>query len=649
MRVFLLGLDGLSPKIVERFARDGTCPNFRRIMDTGGFSKALSAIPAQTPENWTTIATGAWPGTHGVTVWGTHNYGEPVTERHGTEAMSSTLCKAEYLWEAGERQGLRSILHYFIGYPPTTQNTIHVDWIGWHPGKYYFEFSPGICYVQGPRGQRDVEGCLPVEFKKAEGWANVESLSTPLEAEIQIPSKQGQPLRYYSLLTDPAGNGYEVCLLSRERDASKAFCELRENQWSGWIREEFLIGDERKSVPMRFKLMELSRDGRVFRLYKSQGYPTSGFTSPPEIGEDLVDKFGPYLNEGVAGLFFKGLVDRDVFSEEYAYQTRWIHRSATYLMDRYHAQLYILHWHLPDYLGHQVLGLADPSGGMYDEAGATRAWEILRLGYSIADEMIGNFLRCVDEETYLFVISDHGSATNRKRYSIVEELARRGLVEVREADGSREIDWQRSKVFIDLTNLYVNVKGRYEGGVVEESEYESVRDEAIDILRSCKDQDGEYVLSFALRREDASVVGLWGENVGDVVFAYSPGFTWGHSLNGGQGSTRVGGATHGPKIPTAETDISSNYATFMVVGGDAKRGYRRPVERVGPVQLVDVAPTVSHLLGIDPPRHSQGRILRDFFEGWEISDVKRSRRNIDLPTRERLEGDVTDSLARPSK
>jgi len=50
-RVFVVGLDALSPKLVERFANEGICPNFKWIMDNGGFSKVLSAIPAQTPEN----------------------------------------------------------------------------------------------------------------------------------------------------------------------------------------------------------------------------------------------------------------------------------------------------------------------------------------------------------------------------------------------------------------------------------------------------------------------------------------------------------------------------------------------------------------------------------------------------------------------
>ncbi len=650
MKVYVTGLDGLCPKLVDKFAKDGTCPNFRKIMKNGGFSRSMSAIPAQTPENWTTIATGAWPGTHGITVWGRHDYGEPVTEKNGPQAMSSNLCKAEYLWEAAARQGMRSVLQYFVGYPPTTDETMHIDWIGWHPGKYYFEFSPSACYSRGETGE-EKSNSIVVEFKEARYWKNLpKSNSTPMEAPIEVSSKKsGNGITYYALLVDPDGSGYRVCLLSKQRDASEAFCKLREGEWSEWQWEKVGTGKREETVTVRFKLMKLSENGDVFRLYRSQVYPISGFTYPTDIGEELVDKFGPYINEGVAGLFFNGLVDQEVFRQEYEYQTNWIYRSSTYLVDRYKASLYFLHWHLPDYLGHQILGAADPCGGKYEEDRAEEAWEILRLGYGIADKMVGKYLDILNDRDYLFVISDHGSATNRKRYPIIEDLAEEGLVNIKTCSGRREVDWPNSKIFIDLTNVYVNLEDRYSGGIVKESEYEDVRERVIDILRSCKDQDGEYVLSFALKREDAPIVGLWGRHIGDIIFAYSPGFTWGHSPMKNRGSVRVGGASHGPKIPTAETDISSNYATFMVIGGKAKNGYRRPESDIGPVRLVDIAPTIAHLLGMDPPRHAQGQVLNDFLDGWDVSEIKRPQKEIDHPATVNLEGDVTDSILKKSE
>jgi len=646
-RVFVVGLDALSPKLVERFANEGVCPNFKRIMDHGGFSKALSAVPAQTPENWTTIATGSFPGTHGIAVWGRHRYGELVTEKHGDEAMSSNLCKAEYLWEAAARQGLRSVLLYFVGYPPTTDMAIHVDWF-WRPGRFYFEICSNACYVHGNSAKDKVGGRLeglliPVELKEAEWINSPESHNPPLEARIDIwPKLKGKGPTYYALILDPDGQGYCELLLSKEKDGSKALCRLREGEWSGWFRENFIVEGEEKVGTVRFKLVKLARNGKELILYRSQVYPVSGFTHPPEIADELIEKFGPYINEAVSRAFFAGLVDEKTLIEEFEYQIKWISNVAKYLMDKYEASLYMMHWHFPDSLEHRILGMADPAGGMYDPDKAEEAWRILRLGYQIADKLVGEFLKHVDEETYLMIVSDHGNSPNRKVYSIVKALAKKGLIKIEEQKGKQYINWAESKIFIDLTNIYVNLKSRYKNGIVEDSEYEDIRREVIDVLRSCKDQEGEYVVAFALRREDAPMIGLWGEHVGDIVFVYSPGFTWGTQIIEGEGSVKVGGANHGPQIPTAETEISSNYATFMIIGKDIKKGYVRPINRMGPVRLVDIASTVSYILGIKPPRHCQGSILHDFFEGWDVSDMKREWKPLKFPERAPLIGDVTD-------
>jgi predicted AlkP superfamily phosphohydrolase/phosphomutase len=643
-KVFVICLDALSPKLVERFANEGICPNFRWIMNNGGFSKVLSAIPAQTPENWTTIATGSWPGTHGIAVWGRHSYGETVMENYGDEAMSSNLCKAEYLWEAAARQGLRSVILYFVGYPPTTNASIHVDWF-WRPNLYYFEICSNACYIHSTsQYAKKKEGKLliPVELRKAE-WVNTpKTYSPPLEVQIEVqPKLKGRGVTYYALLLDPDGHGYQELLLSKEKNGSKVLCSLKEGEWSRWLRETFIVEGEEKVGTVRFKLVKLSKDGKELILYRSQVYPLSGFAYPPEVGGELTEKFGPYINEAVEDAFFAGLVDEKTLVEELEYQVKWISNAAKYLMDKHDASLYMMHWHFIDYLQHRILSMADPAGGIYNPNEAEKAWHILRLGYQIADKLVGEFLKYLDEETYIVVVSDHGNSPNRKVYSILKALANRGLIELEEHEGKQYVNWTKSKIFIDLTNIYVNLKSRYKMGIVEDSEYEEIRREVIDVLRSCKDQDGEYVVAFALRREDAPVVGLWGEHVGDIVFVYSPGFTWGTQILEGEGSVRVGGANHGPQIPTTETEVSSNYATFMIVGKDVKKGYVRPINRIGPVKTVDIAPTISYILGIKPPRHSQGSILYDFFEDWDISDMKRKSKPLKFPERAPLIGDVT--------
>jgi len=273
-------------------------------MENGSFSKVLPVIPAQTPENWTTIATGANPGTHGIAIWGRHSYGESVTERHGDEAMSSNLCKAEYLWEAAARKGLGSVLHYFVGYPQTSKMAVHVDWF-WRPGAYFFEICGNACYIYDPQGtseaKRPREILVPIELSKAEDWTDLpENGSMALETEIRIvPRVNGEGVCYFALLLNIDNEGYRSCILSKEKDCSNAICSLREGEWSPWLKETFKVKGEKRIGTVRFKLVKLSKDAREMTLYRSQVYPVSGFTDPPEVAEELIEKFGPYINEAV--------------------------------------------------------------------------------------------------------------------------------------------------------------------------------------------------------------------------------------------------------------------------------------------------------------------------------------------------------------
>ncbi|MGH2354678.1 MAG: alkaline phosphatase family protein [Chloroflexota bacterium] len=38
-------------------------------MADGTTNEAMPCLPCYTPSNWATLATGAWPGTHGATNW----------------------------------------------------------------------------------------------------------------------------------------------------------------------------------------------------------------------------------------------------------------------------------------------------------------------------------------------------------------------------------------------------------------------------------------------------------------------------------------------------------------------------------------------------------------------------------------------------
>jgi hypothetical protein len=68
-------------------------------------------------------------------------------------------------------------------------------------------------------------------------------------------------------------------------------------------------------------------------------------------------------------------------------------------------------------------------------------------------------------------------------------------------------------------------------------------------------------------------------------------------------------------LPTEESKFGTQKAIFTIAGPGIKRGYEREVDTVGHIKLLDVTPTLCHLLDIEPPAQNQGRIVRDMLEG----------------------------------
>ena len=177
------------------------------------------------------------------------------------------------------------------------------------------------------------------------------------------------------------------------------------------------------------------------------------------------------------------------------------------------------------------------------------------------------------------------------------------------------LDWAHSKAYLYGTlSFCVNLKGREVHGWVEPAEYERVQEEIIDALYTWKDPaTGKRPIALALKRQDAQLLGLWGETAGDVVFLYNSGFS-GYAPDSGSVGIARGGASHGAQPPTARTAYSSNLATLIGKGPGIRAGHERDREQLGLIRLVDVVPTICHLLGFPPPAQSQGAILYDILE-----------------------------------
>jgi len=619
-------MDGMQLPLVRRFASEGHMPNLSHLMAEGSFGQLLPSIPAYTPTNWAAISTGASPGSTGLGGWYVRKYEDPWEK--GLSAFDSRALRAETIMEAADRQGLRVLtIFYPNSWPPVVKNGYSVAPFYSGKGILPFPITGPATYSSGP-GRKDGS---QVRFVRPSGWRNLpnnECLATeidikpqprPLVAEYDADEKVSSDIerkrilpsvKLHLLVCEKPTVRLWVCT---EKDVQTAIVEARGREWSNWGTLKF--GDVWGSV--RFKPLQIDFAASQVTFVRSQIYPVEGFAFPGFLARDIFEKVGPFIERPSIG----AAQDPDTCFEDFLYQGLWMARTAAYLQERVGWDLYIHHYHILDSISHGFLAQSDPTWPFYDAESGKRNLEVLRRSYEVVDRVVGEFLKMADEKTYFVVISDHGNAPNSWICDTMSFLMEVGLMAFKETEtGDREIDWNRSKVYMipqRQLEIFVNLKGRDFAGSVDPKDYEAVQQEVIDALYDWKEPTtGRRPVALALKKRDASLLGFWGnEECGDVVFVYNAGFGRGHPEGGRSLAPAIkGGANHGPQLPTTQTGFSSNLACLFIKGPGLKKGYERDEARYGPWRILDFAPTLSYLLGIDPPKHAEGRVMRDILE-----------------------------------
>jgi predicted AlkP superfamily phosphohydrolase/phosphomutase len=189
-------------------------------------------------------------------------------------------------------------------------------------------------------------------------------------------------------------------------------------------------------------------------------------------------------------------------------------------------------------------------------------------------------------------------------------------------------DWSRTKAFpyLEPPYVWVNLKGRDPQGIGEEIEYENVRTDIIQALNHLEDpQTGEKVIEWAVKKEEGKELGQDGEKIGDVIYFLKPSYQlFDYRLEKLDPSiqpkdllekpaaynTQVNCAAHAYYLPDAHLGDYSVSVPLVFYGPGIKNG----VEMKVTVDLIDIVPTLAHLLDIPKPSTSQGEVLHQILK-----------------------------------
>lgn len=623
-RVALIGLDAAVRKIVEAHIANGHLPHIARLIENGAISEhALVPYPTITPPNWTTLATGAWPGTHGVTDFWKHLPDTTPDNSNILQAFSRDDNKSETIWDVIDKTGKRAIvLNYPLSWPSRLKNGVVVGGMGLAVGNSYIDCPFGGSYMSLSADMLISDSPYPKVIRgvlrDAEGWANLdEPGDQPLETSVEInfPSAACEMVKptWHLLLRDMGGNGYDTITLSPEKDFRKAFCTLRHRQWSGHITHTFESAEGPKEGVFMVKAENLPEEGEGYKLFITAILQTSGWANPVEAGELMRDNRGIPGNFGGFFANLMGWIDDETWLEGNKQHCEWNADAAVKLMKAYDWDLFYMHNHPPDWMYHKIMSDLCPTTTPSPEALAKAQYHDLAV-WTYLDDAIGQIVEAAGPETLFIMVSDHGATTDgpvldpydilvkaglavrggytdNKYMDMMDDKAESKALMKKFKSQSQIPDLSKSKAIPQRTAyIYVNLKGRYPGGIVEPEDYETVQQQIIDALYTYRHPEtGERMVTLALTKQDARMIGLYGDHVGDVVFAVHPKYS----------------SQHGPILTTADYGVGS-VNSFLVFSGP---GIRKGIRLQRTCWITDVVPTICKIMDWPVPSDCEGAVL----------------------------------------
>jgi predicted AlkP superfamily phosphohydrolase/phosphomutase len=242
---------------------------------------------------------------------------------------------------------------------------------------------------------------------------------------------------------------------------------------------------------------------------------------------------------------------------------------------------------------HHAMWRHHDSGHPAHEPGTPYAGAI-RDYYGYVDARIGEVLELVDDDTTVFVVSDHGAKTMKGGIAINEWLVREKLLaltapqpglaslEACRPDWTRTVAWGAGGYY---GRVFLNVEGREPNGLVKPEQYEAVRADLAARLEALPGPDGAPLRTVVYRPEQ-----IYREcrGVAPDLIVYFDDLAW----------RSVGTLGHGG-VHTAGNDTGAdgaNHARYgLFIHYDP---HRRGCGRVDPRPLTDIGPAVMHTMGL---------------------------------------------------
>ena len=561
--IFVVGVDGMDPVILERLLASGEMPNFARLRDEGALQALGTATPPQSPVAWSNFVTGMNPGGHGIfdfihrdpATYKPISSATPAAEPGGAVHLFGYVVPTSSpevrnnrggtpWWDVLQQHGVHVEVYRIPGNFPTP------------PSKARVLDGMGTVDVRGGYGtytlytDRPVTGRVKGDIQRV----RVQDLDLDGTPDTVNGILRGPPDQFHLEPgampgdSDYLAKGVTIHLAA---DRGAAVIEigdqralLKQGEWSDWIPVDYdalPMGLVSVSGAVRFFAKELAPGFRVYAspVNISPASPAVPLTSPDSFLDELYENLGFFYTKGMpeeTDALKDGVFDDDDYLAQVALVQQDTRRMIELALDRFApGNTTFVYLSDIDLQCHMLWRHSDPKqpGAPHparDPAVAARHAHDIERFYRDVDLELGAIRKRLPPETLLFVMSDHGFQPYTRKLHLNAWLRDNGYLAL--SDGRRtgqivagDVDWSRTRAYaLGFNGLYLNLSGREGAGIVAPADAAALSGELRAKLAALRDPaTGARVVLRVDRAEDVYSAERRAEGP-DLIVGYDRGY-----------------------------------------------------------------------------------------------------------------------------
>ena len=633
-RIVVLGLDGLEPKLAEKFMAEGKLPNLARLRDRGCFKRLATTIPPISPVAWSSFQTCSNPGKHNIYDFLTVNRRtyQPKLSSVDIRGPKRKINLGKYQIPVGKAdiRLLRRGKPFWkvLGEHGVFSNIIRVP-ITFPPEKFYGLLLSGMCVpdLRGSQGTFSFYTTRASDNGEHTGGERycVTRQGKCIKADLIGPDnpfrKDNSILKCpFTININNEPGQADVTINGRRYKLSKGI-------YSDWIGVDFKAAPGIKVRGIcKFLLIgtEPEFDLYVTPINIDPEKPVMPIAHPTVYSTYFAKRQGPFATLGLAedtwALNEKVIDDRGFVNQSIQIDAE---REEMFFdaLDKLKRGVCVCVFDGTDRIQHTFWRYLDRRHPDYQQQGTHGYVDAIEKVYQRADDLVGRTMtQCDDKNTLLMVISDHGFNAFSYGVDLNRWLEENGYLKVKQDQRDKKylagVDWSQTCAFaIGLAGIFLNIKGKYAQGIVEPGkEAAELRDEIAAKLTGLMDDSRGQVAVKQVYIAPKVYRGPYKQEGPDLIVGYNMGYraSW---------ENAVGRVTE--KIFHLNTKAWSG---DHCIDHTLVPGVLFCNRRVGSDQprLIDIGPTVLDMFGIKVPDYMDGRPLAVADTG---RDVKKPAEN----------------------